>query len=62
MRQTIKQQLETLQAKRNELHAEMVNGLTGRVDSQWFADRVNEMAHLNKSFDRLMVLAASSTL
>jgi hypothetical protein len=52
-------QLAELATRRNELHAEMCSGLTGRVDSAWFADRANEMDHMNRSIIRLQVLVGS---
>lgn len=56
---SLAQQIVDLVARRTELHAEMTNCLTGRVNSQWFADRVNEMAHINRSLTRLRVLHES---
>jgi hypothetical protein len=53
--ESLETQIGDLEARRTELHAEMTNSLTGRVDSQWFADRVNEMAHINRSLTRLRV-------
>lgn len=50
---SIELQIADLTDRRAALHAEMTSGLTGRVDSTWFADRVNEMAYLNRSLDRL---------
>jgi hypothetical protein len=55
----IAQQILDLEDRREALHAEMTSGLTGRVDSQWFGDRANEMEHLNRSLTRLRVLHES---
>ena len=54
--ESIAHQIADLEARRTQLHAEMVSGLTGRVDSTWFADRANEMDHINRSLARLRVL------
>lgn len=55
----IAQQIVDREQRRAELHAEMTSCLTGRVDSQWFKDRANEMVHLNKSLGRLRMLHES---
>jgi hypothetical protein len=49
----IAHQIGELTTRRAELHAEMVSSLTGNVDSQWFADRANEMDHTNRQLSRL---------
>lgn len=55
----IAQQILDLEHRREALHGEMTSCLTGRVDSQWFKDRANEMAHINRSLTRLRVLHES---
>jgi hypothetical protein len=53
-------QIAELEERRTQLHAEMVSGLAGRVDEQWFRDRANELDHLNRSLVRLRVLHETS--
>jgi hypothetical protein len=43
-----------LLAKRDELHAELTANLTtAKRDTDWFRDRVNELAWLNRQLTRL---------
>jgi hypothetical protein len=53
-------QIASLIEKRNELHREMVAAPAAKLDGQWYADRVNEMAHLNKQLKRLQAIPADA--
>lgn len=51
-------QIAEIMIRRFELHAELTAAPTVKKDRQWLADRVDEMAHLNRRLVALQAIAA----